>query len=243
MIEARPEAGFFWNPHEPRENVPPGDGTHEANPPLPGILTPRLGRVVLVLWTIAVMIGVALWWRYESHPGERGIAPRKWPASSRIARNANGATLLVFLHPNCPCSKATVHSLQNVLATLPGTPPQIIFVIRPAASDDWRARSLIAQAADTSGARFFYDDDESEIRRFATRVSGHVLLYDKRGSLAFDGGVTAQRGQEGPNLSEDRLRALLNGPGGTPIQTVVFGCPLQNGVPPQTRRPARCKTQ
>lgn len=63
------------------------------------------------------------------------------------------------------------------------------------------------------------------------------MVYDRRGRLLFNGGITAARGHFGDNPGVDSIRALIDihvAAGlGRPVvhqdqavQTAVFGCPL-----------------
>ncbi|MEO8380364.1 MAG: hypothetical protein ABI779_11930 [Acidobacteriota bacterium] len=185
----------------------------------------------VLVWALSVAGGLMIFNAYQNRQGPRGAVPRSWPAESRILRSPDSATLLVFLHPNCPCSRASVHSLQRITGSLPPSSlPRIVFVIRKAVTNDWRAKSLLADASATPNATLLNDVNEEEIARFGTQVSGHALLYDHEGHLLFDGGLTAERGQEGDSVAADRLHALLGGTTTSATRTAVFGCALRQPV-------------
>jgi hypothetical protein len=193
---------------------------------------------VVTLWSVLLFGGLALFSIDQSRQGTRGTIPARWPGASRIHRAAGQPTLLVFLHPNCPCSIATVHSLQRSLRALrPEARPKTVFVVRPAVRDDWRARQLLATAAETPNGSFFQDDGEKEIARFGADVSGHLLLYGPAGALLFDGGVTPERGQEAESMASDRFQQVLTGMPRSPVRTAVFGCGLQSH---RSAREKRC---
>jgi len=185
--------------------------------------------VVMTLWSVVLFGGLAAFSIYQTRQGTRGTIPAHWPADSRIDRTAGHSTLLVFLHPNCPCSMASVHSLQRCLRAIPPEGrPRTVFVMRPAARDDWRARKLRATAAETPDGSFYQDDGEKEIARFGANVSGHLLLFGAGGDLLFDGGVTPERGQEEESMASDHFREVLTGMSRSPVRTAVFGCALQS---------------
>ena len=46
--------------------------------------------------------------------GAQGTALTDWPASTHLARQPESFTAIVVLHPECPCSQATVEELDNV---------------------------------------------------------------------------------------------------------------------------------
>src|SRR5438105_2192626 len=74
--------------------------------------------VVLLLgsWLAIVAAGLTALWRYELAAGEPGTPPARWPSASAIAPARERPTLVMLLHPRCPCSRASVEELDRVLA-------------------------------------------------------------------------------------------------------------------------------
>ena len=46
-----------------------------------------------------------------SRPGGDPEAPARWPEASALVRNADGPTLVLFAHPKCPCTDASLAEL------------------------------------------------------------------------------------------------------------------------------------
>ncbi len=165
---------------------------------------------------------------FEATPATPGTVPIRWPGESSIPRQAGIATLLVFAHPRCPCTRATLHELVAALdqADLP-VAIQVLFG-RPSAlsGQPWQETDCWRQAGEIAGATVNWDDDGREAERFGARVSGHVMLFDRTGNLCFDGGITAHRGQEGINGFRTALVDMLRGRVGRRSSTPVFGCSL-----------------
>lgn len=184
-----------------------------------------------LLWIVFLGAGSLLVVRFETRAAEAGNVPVQWPGESRIARDGRPAVLM-FLHPNCPCSKASVHELTAVVQALsPGESPRVVFVLRTEAGHDWRTSALRRQAAAVPGATLLEDDGGREAGRFGARTSGVALLYDAAGTLRFQGGITAARGHEGANAAEDRLIGLLQGSSKRAAATPVYGCSLEKARP------------
>jgi hypothetical protein len=188
---------------------------------------PRGGNAIVVtlvvLWAAAVLVGGALLVRYKSRPGDAGRAPDRWPAGSAIARDAGRPTLLMFVHPDCPCSRASLRELATLAARRVDRQSIRIVVDRSSGSGDEEAvRGL---AARVMGAEVLTDDGR-EADRFGARTSGLVLAYDAAGALLFRGGITASRGHEGDSLGRGRLLALLDGRPTDRRDAPVFGCAL-----------------
>jgi len=72
--------------------------------------------LVWTLWGTAVIAGFLALAGYEATPGATSPPPLEWPASTAIPRASNGlATLLLFAHPKCPCTRATLKELAVAL--------------------------------------------------------------------------------------------------------------------------------
>lgn len=195
---------------------------------MPRLLTKLLWIAALAAWVLAVGAGLATLWSYQNAPGPVAEAPGVWPESSRIPRPVDRPVLMVALHPQCPCSRATVSELARLLAHTSARPEvHLLFVAPPDIADAWVRSSLWSAASALPGAHVARDDG-TEARRFGARVSGQVLVYDREGRLRFSGGMTASRGHEGDNAGRSAIDALLAGRP-HPASTFVFGCLLFDG--------------
>jgi len=75
-----------------------------------------------------------------------------WPADSQIARRADRSLLLVFLHPMCPCSHATISELERILRTQDhgadrGPDVAIVACTPWPVTESWTRTSLVQRAA------------------------------------------------------------------------------------------------
>ncbi|HEV7484800.1 MAG TPA: RedB protein [Thermoanaerobaculia bacterium] len=187
-----------------------------------------LGWMTALIWAVLVCGGSLLLMWFDTRPSDDSHVPSQWPAESRIDRAASQPILIMFLHPNCPCSRASVHELAAVINALaPRLVPRIEFVLRTEAIRDWRASALRHDASSIRGAVVIDDDGGWEAARFGAQTSGLVLLYDRSGVLRFHGGITAGRGHEGGNRAEDSLAGILRNPSTAISQTSVYGCSLE----------------
>jgi hypothetical protein len=179
------------------------------------------------VWIATIGSGFFLVVGYDTQPGPPGKAPIVWPESSRLSRARGSATLLMFVHPRCPCSRAGIEQLRRIVeSAAQPLAVQVLFVAPPGAPEDWQ-RTALWQAADSiPGATLQADVDSAEARRFGVTTSGHTLLYDVQGRLEFEGGVTAARGHYGDSSSSESLLALLSSGAPESRSTPTFGCPL-----------------
>jgi hypothetical protein len=184
-----------------------------------------------VVWVLGLALGFTLLWKYKMRPGDADATPATWPSESRIARSPDRATLVLFAHPECPCTRASLAELARLLARFDDRLTAKVVFLRPSdvgtawdGSDLWRAASAIP------GVTAVRDDDGVEATRFRAATSGAAALYDARGRLLFSGGLTSARGHEGDSAGIQRISSLLRTGTADRSDAPVFGCSLALGV-------------
>lgn len=183
--------------------------------------------LVATVWLSVIGIFFASLFTYASTTGPAGNPPPLWPASTTIAHSQNGKTLVMFAHPRCPCTRASLQELDAVVASHPEFDRLQVVFFRPNVHDgSWSDTDIVHQACAMSRVDVSWDDGGRLASQFGAQTSGHVLIYDDQGQLAFSGGITALRGHEGWNTG--RAAAVAVGRGESPkvSQTPIFGCPL-----------------
>src|SRR6185503_6457458 len=68
-------------------------------------------RWLIIPWGMAAVAGSVLLWSYKLAPGAVGAVPPTWPAASSLPRTAGRATVVLFAHPRCPCTRASLAEL------------------------------------------------------------------------------------------------------------------------------------
>lgn len=194
--------------------------------PSPGRRFP-MTAVAAALWLgliVAIMAGLLA---YSNQPGRTGLPPATWPGDSAIVRGKGLPTLIVFAHPHCPCTSATLGELELLLARCGNRVSTQVWFIKPAGvTDAWMNTDLWRKAFDIPGVGVHRDEAGREARRFQVETSGQALLYDRDGRLLFSGGITLARGHAGDNPGRSALTALLENTLSGKIKTPVFGCAL-----------------
>jgi hypothetical protein len=172
--------------------------------------------------------GFAAVWKYKSTPGAPDDSPpMAWPAASRIERQPDRPVLLLFAHPQCPCTRASVRELARLMARVRDRVDAHVLALRPTdVGEEWDGAWLWSAAAEIPGVTVTADADGREAARFHAATSGQTLLYDARGRLAFSGGLTASRGHEGDSFGQRRIVALLTTGAADRPDSPVFGCAL-----------------
>lgn len=198
----------------------------------PSVKKNTIIAVAVAFWLPAVGFGINALWKYSTTPGRPATPPLEWPHHSGANRAPGKYTLLMFAHPQCPCTDASVGELAIFLAHAPGNVEAQVYFYRPSTEKDgWAKTDLWKQAAAIPGVKTFVDPDASMAQSFGAFTSGQTLLYDAQGHLVFKGGITAYRGHSGDNLGRTLITSLVNGqtPAAAtfPLETHVFGCTLQ----------------
>ena len=181
----------------------------------------------LLLWGAASFGCLAALASYKSEPGAQGVSIRRWPAGSAIRREAGRPTLVLFLHPRCPCTRVSVDELISILSRAPNRADlQVAFYTPSEADDDWADTGARRLIAGLPGVTVHRDGDGVEARRFGAATSGHVLLYDSSGRLRFSGGITGARGHAGDNPGKRAVLDSLLGREAGLESAPVYGCAI-----------------
>ena len=179
------------------------------------------------LWVIVVMSGFRVLLDYQSTAGKLGHPPRQWPVESALKLDLDHLTLLMLVHPHCPCSRASIRELEQILTHARNrAAAYVLFTQFNGFSEQWLKTDLWENAEKIPGVRVLSDPGGIEAMRFKAETSGEVLLYAPSGKLLFTGGITESRGHEGDNAGRRAVLSLLFNPNNQNIQHLVFGCPL-----------------
>jgi hypothetical protein len=181
-------------------------------------------------WLLCVVTGFGLLLRYKNTAGPSPAGPPQvWPLESAVPSPRGRATLLMFAHPHCPCTEASVSELARLMSRYAGRlHARVLLVDPPDVAAGWDDTVLSERARSIPGVWLGQDKGGREAARFSARVSGFSLLYDAEGRLLFAGGLTAMRGHEGGSLGLRQIAAAVEG---RPLETrrgPTFGCALQD---------------
>jgi len=193
------------------------------------------------VWIALVLLGLGYLTVYEFRPGVSKGAPKMWPKSSHVALAATVPTLIMFAHPHCPCTRASIEELAVLMAHNQGKLAAHVLFIRPEGTKEtWTQTDLWRSAAAIPGVTVAVDEGGREAGTFGEETSGGVVLYNAGGKLLFSGGITESRGHAGDNEGLDDIAALVRGEAHGNLTTATYGCPLVNsgslGIAPICRQ-------
>lgn len=184
----------------------------------------------LMGWLGLLVVGTTISATYENKPGDRGFPPTSALSPTDVETPHNSKRdfhLLMFVHPKCPCTRASICELRKLLQNHPDLRATVYFYRPGSEKPDWEKSNLwkIVESIKTATPKI--DIDGNKARSYRIVTSGQVLLYDANQHLVFSGGITGARGHIGDNIGEDMIdNALANRSlaGSKPLSAPVFGC-------------------
>jgi hypothetical protein len=186
--------------------------------------------IVGIVWTVGVGWGSWWMWGYDSTAGAAAHAPLAWPADTQLTRDSVLPTLVLLVHPHCPCSRATIGELAKLMTDCNGKLAATVLFLHPANMPaGWEQTDLWRSAVAIPGVKVLVDNDGKETVRFGAQTSGQTFLFAPDGRLLFSGGITESRGHSGDNAGRSAIEDLVTDPHPAPDKTLttpVYGCSL-----------------
>ncbi|MFK7817562.1 MAG: hypothetical protein AB8G99_02490 [Planctomycetaceae bacterium] len=187
----------------------------------------RYALGAIALWLVAALTGMALLTLCSATPGSPANTPSQWPSETGFQPSSEQASIVVFLHPHCACSVASVRQLERALPHIAQPVSLRLFFYCPGGEADiWVRANVWDAASHLPGADRVIDRDGKTARQFGATTSGHICVFSSDGRLVFSGGITPGRGHEGDNPASDALVSAANGILSEPFISPAFGCPF-----------------
>jgi hypothetical protein len=179
------------------------------------------------LWSAAALIG---WERMESYayrPAAANSATLTWPKLDRDFLQRERTRIVVFAHPGCPCTRATLAELEEVLASCRGDIcASIVFVTADLPPEVIKTSDTVAAAQQLKRVTVVFDERGELAARFGATVSGEAFVFNAADQRIFHGGITVGRGHRGLSPGRERLEQAINTPDVDAGSAPVFGCRL-----------------
>jgi hypothetical protein len=186
--------------------------------------------VLVAIWVLAVGLGLHGLMRYKASAGSTGRTPDTWPATHGLALADKKPVLVMFAHPRCQCTRASLGELEALVARAREKFEATVVFYQPEnSSEAWSKSALVETARAMPGVRVILDTNGKIAAKFGAETSGHTIVYGSDGKLLFSGGITGSRGHLGPNTGFDDVLRMVSGDSlrpAAPSSTPVFGCGL-----------------
>jgi hypothetical protein len=184
-------------------------------------------KIAASIWFFVVVTAMAAIANFSNTPGEVGVTPTQWPTQSQMSLDEHVPTLIMFVHPHCPCTQASVGELEVLMANCQGqVKVQVVFIKPDGTTEDWMQTDLWRRVAAMPGVMVHRDNGGVEAGRFNAETSGFTVLYNPAGRLLFAGGITISRGHSGDNPGRSAIETILTQGLPNQVTTPVFGCSL-----------------
>ncbi len=112
-----------------------------------------LWLLVATVWFGSAATGLWVLWTYENQPGASAHALAQWPADSGLSHDKDRPTLVMLVHPQCVCSRASLTELAEILARARTRPKTYVLFLKPRGfadgwekTDTWRAATALPDA-------------------------------------------------------------------------------------------------
>lgn len=188
--------------------------------------------ILFTVWVSAIVVGIGLTADFQLRPtpavsATSAAPPTHFPESSILTRASDQPTLIMFLHPFCPCSRSSLTEMANLQSEFHGDfSAYIFFYASPHFTEPIEQTMLWQQAMSIPRVTVLSDQDGRVARKFGAHTSGSVVVYDRTGQLAFSGGITRSRGEVGKNSGADAALKCLNSRQHKLCSHSVYGCSL-----------------
>ena len=190
-------------------------------------------HAVACVWVVMTLAGLMALWNYSYSKAGPVEFFERWPSDSRIPRPHGTSNLVVFIHPRCPCSIATLVELARIQNDLNHHAKVNISVVmwQPVHGMLWSESAAHSVCRNITSATVINDRGGIEAKRFTATASGTCFLFDEDGRLQFCGGLTQSRGHVGESLESNiLLKVTQQGRQSIvtelPVSTPVYGCSL-----------------
>lgn len=178
---------------------------------------------ILAFLFIFSVSGLGFLVMYSAEAGAQNTAMSTWPSESKLS-STEKPHLVMFLHPGCACSKASLSELSKLMSDTPDLTAQIVFMKSKKLELLFNKNPLVEKAQLIPRAKIIYDENGEESRLFGAETSGLTHLYINS-NLVFNGGLTMARGHEGDSAGKAAIISHLKGQEAK-ANTLVFGCDI-----------------
>lgn len=178
--------------------------------------------IVTSLWACACVAGLSWASIYHATPGAEIAGPSHWPQAALGPQQRT--TALAIVHPQCPCTRASIAELTQLAHKRDWALGIIVF--QPVKQSQW----ALPETYEQLDADFIYHDAGGVLaQQLGSSTSGTMLVYDAHGALRFQGGLTPSRGHRGITPAHAAFEHSVQVFSTNDIQShafPVFGCSL-----------------
>jgi hypothetical protein len=197
-----------------------------------GIGAPRQSKqsplwkyILVAIWLVLALCVMIAFERREAAPSQLGVTSAQG-ASALPFLSPGHESLVMFAHPQCPCTGASLSQLDHLMLYAGKAKVWVVFLKPKSEPVAWVHSNLWQAASKLKGVRVLEDLDGKLCQSAGAYTSGLVVLYSSNGAELFRGGLTASRGHEGESAGLNVLKQYFETGKLSAKSTPVFGCSL-----------------
>lgn len=181
-----------------------------------------------LVWISVALCAYACLMLYKADsPVAAGRVSYLWPPACSLLKARDRFTLIMFIHPKCPCSSASLTELSRLVTRCNEKAKVYAVFFQPEKGpDDWCRTRHWVRACGIPWTTVIADRGGAIAKLFNAHTSGEAFVYDAKGNLVFSGGITGARGHEGDNQGLDSVVAIVRDGTSSCPRTKAFGCGL-----------------
>src|SRR6185369_17829372 len=91
----------------------------------------KIAVILVGFWALAIGTGMVWMTDYSTRPGGKSVSPIELPLEFVKENDDGRPKLFLFLHPQCPCSRATLTELSRLVSKNTGLAEVRVFFYLP----------------------------------------------------------------------------------------------------------------
>lgn len=186
--------------------------------------------VIISIWVGSIIWSTKAMLIFQFTPGKMGKVFNDFPQKSKLVLDQTLPTLILFLHPKCTCSKASVEEIKIIKSSIKKE-FKLIAVVQTASLKLTDELEKLKEELSTLPHSTIVNDSYSfETNLFSVKTSGQIYIYSSFGELIYTGGSTSSRGTSSPSELRRTIASILE-TNKKPHQLItksIYGCEMDN---------------
>lgn len=188
-------------------------------------------RIAIIgfFWVCSILLSYGYIIYYHQVEGSSDRSARDWPLNANLSLDSQKPTMVLAVHPKCPCTVATCRELARLLLRAHRPVKIYALVFTPSPNPDgeeWFNSPTMSDLKRVPLLEMIKDENGELAQSFGMSTSGDIRLYSSNRHLLFAGGITASRAHEGECAATDKLFSRIRGESSQYFEYPVFGCPI-----------------
>ena len=187
-----------------------------------------MNKFLVLIWIALVIVISSYFYIYQYTDGH--IVVRQDYSDAIKLLNSKAEVeyplTLLFLHPECPCSDASIYELQQIQKLNKEMNYKVVISYPKNTFEKWSNSNRAKRQLNRDSIFELLDDKENVLAKaFGAYTSGFTLIFNTPEDLVFAGGITPSRGHLGRTIAHEIVQeaSFLNF-----TKNEVYGCSIDS---------------